>query len=90
VSSACGKRGKHGRIEHLATVAGKCDRLAFPGLVDDRSDTRAGDVGRRVHVRDQPDDWSVDGAGQRREHAEALVELGVDEPDLAELLDEQP
>ncbi len=36
-----------------------------------------------------PIDGRVDRAGKRREHGVTVVQLGIDEPDLAELLDEQ-
>ena len=83
------ERRKSGGIENLPLVARKRDRHAVPRLVDDRRDAGADHVGRRVDMGDQPDDGSVDRARERGEDREALVELGVDESDLPELLHEQ-
>ena len=82
------ERGELGRIEHLPRVARQHDRLPVPGLVDDGRDTGAVHVRGGVHVRDEPDDGRVGRAGKRREDGVAGVQLGVGEPDLAQLLDE--
>jgi hypothetical protein len=88
VTHAGRKRGKDGGIEHLAWISRQHDRLSPPRLVDDRRDARTGHVGRRVHVRDEPDD-RVARAGQRREDGVPPVELRIGQPDLTQLIDEQ-
>ena len=77
------------RVEHRV-VARQLDRAAGVGAVDDRLDARAGRVGARVDVGDEPDHRrvAVDGAGERGHHVAVVVELGVLEADRLELLDE--
>ena len=48
-----------------------------------RKDARTEDVGRRVDVGDEPDDGPVNGARERREHREPVVQVSVVEPDRA-------
>ncbi len=61
---------------------------AVVGAVDERLDARAGHLGRRVDVREQPDHRAV--AGQRREHEAAAVHGRVLQADLLQLADQQP
>ena len=73
--------------QHLARIAGEDDVAAV--VVPDhlRLDVRAGFVGARVHVCDQPD-RRARGAGKSREHIAVLGELHVLEPDLPQLFGE--
>ena len=77
--------------DHLPLVAGEHDLAA---LVADalRLDVRAGDVGRRVDVREEPDRRHVvrDGRGHRREEIAVLVEVDVREPERQQLVAQQP
>jgi hypothetical protein len=84
------ERRENGRIEDLSRITRQHDRVTSPRLVDDRRDVGADDVRGRVHVRDQPHHRGVDRSRESREHGVALVQLRVRQPQLAQLLDEQP
>ena len=85
---ALARQHRHGgRVEHRP-AARQLDHAAVVGAVDDRLDARAGHLGRGVDVREQPDHRSV--AGQGREHEAAVVHVRVVEPDLLQLVDQQP
>ena len=77
-------------VEDDARVAREPDRAAVVTLVHLRVDVRPGDVGRGVDVRDQPDRRRRVGALKRAVDVAELVEPDVVEPDLVELVAEQP
>ena len=80
-----------GRVEHLRRIARQRNRVAGPRAMDDRRDAGARGVGARVDVRDEADGRPVrDRARKGREDVAGLGQLDVREPELAELLDEQP
>ncbi len=90
VADALGERGELRGIEDLAGIAGQLDQRAVPGAVHDRRDVRARHVGRRVDVRDEPDDRGTLLARQRCEHRRRVGQPRVFESQLDELLDEEP
>ena len=77
-------------VEDDAGVAGELDRAAVVRLVHLRVDARPGHVGRRIHVRDVADRRRRLDAGQRTVDVAELVEPDVLEPDLLELVAQQP
>ena len=88
VTDPLGQRRQLLGIEDLARVARELDALSSPRPMDDRRDPGAGDVRRRVHVRDEADDGRAVLAGQAGEDRRAVVQLRVLEPERAKLLDE--
>ena len=88
VADPRGELRKLRRVEHLPAVARELDRRAVPALVDERLDAGAHDVGRRVHVRDEPDHGCALDAGEPGEDGGAVVQLRVLEAEVVQLLDE--
>ena len=87
-------RGKLGHplgVEHRAPSRER-DRLAVVGAVHDRLDARAGFLRARVDMRDQPDGRRVlaDRRRQRGHDVAVVVELGVRQSRLDELVDQHP
>ncbi len=80
VADARRERGQHLGIERLPRIAREHDRLSLPRLVDDRRDARAGHVGGRVDMGDEPDDRCLDVAGKRREHRVPSFSSASDSP----------
>ena len=77
-------------VEHDARVAGKLDRTPVVRVVDLRVDAGAAHVRGRVDVRDQPDRGRLLDAGERAVDVAVLVEADVVEPDLLQLVPEEP
>jgi hypothetical protein len=86
-----GKLLEHRRIEHGA-VARQLEHGAVVAAVHDRLDARARLVGAGVDVGDEADRRrvAVDRRRQRGHHVAVIVELGVLEPGVLELLDQHP